>query len=244
LPETISLSLRLSVAEDPSCPMSSKCAVDKRALCSSDDWAWLLTVALAFSLGACDLASSDRATKRKEPVVDPDSAALSYSHMPTGTSLPAPGEIPLEQKIIGPGEDRSPGVKTSPRSEPSPYGCYLASRPYTDAVRFRSIYLRFPKAIIQSAGTATQRVVYRVLRTEGRTREGEGVRFAHCTIPETEAAYSLALQQVLRVDGGSAHGRQAEAKRSAEAKSKDLSSERSDRLCARGVRGQRSVVGL
>jgi len=201
-------------------------------------------VALAFSLGACDLASSDRATKRKEPVVDPDSAALSYSHMPTGTSLPAPDEIPLEQKIIGPGEDRTPGVKTSPRSEPSPYGCYLASRPYTDAVRFRSIYLRFPKAIIQSAGTATQRVVYRVLRTEGRTREGEGVRFAHCTIPETEAAYSLALQQVLRVDGGSAHGRQAEAKRSAEAKSKDLSSERSDRLCARGVRGQRSVVGL
>lgn len=188
---------------------------------------------VAFSLGACDLTSSDRTTKSKEPVVDPDSAALSYSHMPTGTSLPDPGEIPLEQKIIGPGEDRTLGVKKSSRSEPSPYGCYLASRPYTDTVRFRSIYLRFPKAIVKSAGTATQRVVYRVLRTEGRTREGEGIRFAHCTIPETEAAYSLALQQVLRVDGGSAHGRQAEAKRSAKTKSKDCHL-REAIVCVRG----------
>lgn len=45
---------------------------------------------------------------------------------------------------------------------PSSYGCYLASRPYVEAVRFRSVYLHVPAEMVQAAGPETERFVRRV----------------------------------------------------------------------------------
>jgi hypothetical protein len=157
-----------------------------------------LIAILAVGLGACDLTSRERALERKTPAVDPDSAALSYSHMPMGSSLPDPGAVPLSQKVADPSAARSPGAKKTARSEPSPYGCYLASRPYTEEVRFRSIYLRFPKGIVKRAGEETERLTFRLRAVRTGDTDTTGVRYAHCVVPRAEGVKSIASNQVIR----------------------------------------------
>jgi predicted chitinase len=157
-----------------------------------------LIAILAVGLGACDLTSRERAIERRTPAVDPDSAALSYSHMPMGTSLPAPGAVPIQQKIVKRSAARSPGAKKTARSEPSPYGCYLASRPYTEEVRFRSIYLRFPERIVEAAGEETEPLIFRLDAVRKGRADTTGVRYAHCVVPKAAGAKSIATKQVVR----------------------------------------------
>ena len=115
-----------------------------------------------------------------------------------GTSLPAPGAVPIQQKIVKRSAARSPGAKKTARFEPSPYGCYLASRPYSEEVRFRSIYLRFPKGIVKRAGEETERLTFRLRAVRKGRTDTTGVRYAHCVMPEAKGAKEITLRQVVR----------------------------------------------
>ncbi|WP_251930102.1 M23 family metallopeptidase, partial [Salinibacter ruber] len=96
---------------------------------------------------------------------------------------------------------------------PSPYGCYLASRPYSEAVAFRSVYLYFPQEMVEEAGQETKRIVFSleadlvedsVYVAENNPaevteqREGTGVRYANCVIPAASGAEGLANEQLIR----------------------------------------------
>jgi len=173
-------------------------------------------------VGACDLMTgSPLGVDESKPSV-PDSATLAHAHMPTGTSLPSPEEIPLKNGTVQAYEmsQRSPeGVPAKSDSSgadssgvESPYGCYLASRPYTDAVRFRSVYLYFPESMVQAAGNETERVTLSIRAASVvdsaaaasnpaeamEQREKTGVRYASCVLPAASGAESLANEQLLR----------------------------------------------
>jgi len=148
--------------------------------------AWTLIGAvllLSVTLVGCDDApvGSESSEEREDAQVE-----LSYSHMPDGSSLLEPGETALDVAKSSAGGDRSA------------YGCYLASRPYTDAVRYRSIYLHFPDAIVEEAGEETQRLTYRLKAARSGTTDSVSVRIANCVIPEGEAAASVAIEQIVR----------------------------------------------
>ena len=83
------------------------------------------------------------------------SDALSYSHMPRGTSLPSPWEVPLKNGTIAAFEE-TPRAKNDSSGVESPYGCYLASRPYSDSTRFRSVYLYFPSEMVEAVDNETK----------------------------------------------------------------------------------------
>jgi len=149
--------------------------------------------------GACDqMTGSSLGDVEGPPEVD--SAALSYSHMPTGTSLPSPGEVPLTNGIIG-AEGETPRPKNdSPKTDSSgvesPYGCYLASRPYTDSTRIRSVYLYFPAEMVEAAEGKTKSFVLQMSVAWGG---GEAdARYAHCVVPEVPGAREVATGQLLR----------------------------------------------
>lgn len=149
--------------------------------------------------GACDqMTGSSLGDVEGPPEVD--SAALSYSHMPTGTSLPSPGEVPLTNGIIG-AEGETPRPKNdSPKTDSSgvesPYGCYLASRPYTDSTRIRSVYLYFPAEMVEAAEGKTKSFV---LQMSVAWRGGEAdARYARCVVPEVSGAREVATGQLLR----------------------------------------------
>jgi len=149
--------------------------------------------------GACDqMTGSSLGDVEGPPEVD--SAALSYSHMPTGTSLPSPGEVPLTNGIIG-AEGETPRPKNdSPKTDSSgvesPYGCYLASRPYTDSTRIRSVYLYFPAEMVEAAEGKTKSFV---LQMSVAWDGGEAdARYAHCVVPEVPGAREVATGQLLR----------------------------------------------
>ncbi len=173
-------------------------------------------------VGACDLMTgSPLGVDESKPSV-PDSATLAHAHMPTGTSLPSPEEIPLKNGTVQ-AYEKSQGTPngTFAKSDSSgadssgvesPYGCYLASRPYTDAVRFRSVYLYFPESMVQAAANETKRVVLSIRAASVvdsaaaasnpaeamEQREKTGVRYASCVLPAASGAESLANEQLLR----------------------------------------------
>ena len=149
--------------------------------------------------GACDqMTGSSPGDVEGPPEVD--SAALGYSHMPTGTSLPSPREVPLMNGIIG-AEGETPRPKNdSPKTDSSgvesPYGCYLASRPYTDSTRIRSVYLYFPAEMVKAAERKTKSFVWQMSVAWGG---GEAdARYAHCVVPEASGAREAAIDQLLR----------------------------------------------
>ena len=111
-----------------------------------------------------------------------DSLDLSLNPMPTGATLLAPGE---------------PAPKDNARA--SAYGCYLASRPYSDEVAFHSKYLHFPESVVEEAGPATRQVAWsREARLEANaSTDAVGVRYMNCVIPDTDEAEQLAREQIL-----------------------------------------------
>lgn len=141
-------------------------------------------------LGACDSSVSTGPPEREEAS---DSPTVQYAHMPTGASLPTPGQRP-------PGTLQSyrKGRQSKGGSVESPYGCYLASRPYSEEVRFRSVYLYFPDEVIASAHEETERLLFRLDAVRRGKTDTTGVRYAHCVIPNAEGARSAARQQVIR----------------------------------------------
>src|SRR6056297_2919859 len=92
----------------------------------------------------------------------------------------------------------------SPRAEAksgrrSAYGCYLASRPYSDSVQYRSVYLHFPADIRHAAGSSTTQITYNLLAKEaGDSGKKAGVRYARCVIPDAPNAQDVAMEQVVR----------------------------------------------
>lgn len=133
--------------------------------------------------------------------VAPGSTVVEYSRMPTGVSLPAPTEQVRSQATLATYRAADPtatdGTPKSGAGE-SPYGCYLASRPYSEAVEFRRVYLYFPKAMIERAGSETRRFTYRVYGTRKGATDTTGVRYAHCVIPEVDGARATAMKQLLK----------------------------------------------
>jgi len=147
-------------------------------------------------VGACDQMTGSAPGDAGAPLAA-DSAALRHSPMPTGTSLPSPGEVPLRNGTVE-GRADSPRPKSDSSGAESPYGCYLASRPYTEAVKFRSVYLYFPEEMIEEAGENTKRLTFRLEAVRGGHTDTTGVRYAHCVIPEAEGAQEAARRQVVR----------------------------------------------
>ena len=139
--------------------------------------------------GACgQMTGSSPGDVEGPPEVD--SAALSYSHMPAGTTLPSPEEVPLENGIVG-SEEETP----QPKSDASGVSLrVLASDVSSDSTSSRSIYLYFPEEIVETAGTETRRTVYQV----GKSEQNEWVRYASCVIPDVSGARSLTQEQIER----------------------------------------------
>jgi len=175
-------------------------------------------------LGACDMLtdSTSRAGNNSE-ASSPEHATLAHDHMPTGVSLPLPSEVPLKNgtlrayrqpqdftEITSMAMSDSSSADTS--SVESPYGCYLATQPYSPTATFRSVYLYFPESIVEAAGNETKRVVLSLqavlvedssavagdLEEAVDQRERTGVRYANCVIPAASGAQSLAAEQLLR----------------------------------------------
>lgn len=154
-------------------------------------WGGLILFLLAVGLGACDQGGF-QSTEEAPDDEATDTMGLSYRPMPTGASLPTPRE---ERGVLD-FSGKVPGKSTNTME--SPYGCYLASRPYSDSTRFRSIYLYFPSEMLEGAGYETKRHIQRLSASQFRVEgEGVGVRFAHCVIPAAEGAQELATEQIL-----------------------------------------------
>jgi hypothetical protein len=166
--------------------------------------------------------STSRAGNNSE-ASSPEHATLAHDHMPTGVSLPLPSEVPLKNgtlrayrqpqdftEITSMAMSDSSSADTS--SVESPYGCYLATQPYSPTATFRSVYLYFPESIVEAAGNETKRVVLSLqavlvedssavagdLEEAVDQRERTGVRYANCVIPAASGAQSLAAEQLLR----------------------------------------------
>jgi len=176
-------------------------------------------------VGACDMLTGPtlQAGNNSE-ASSPEHATLAHDHMPTGASLPSPLEVPLKNGtlraygrtqdstgIISMAVSDSSSADTS--SVESPYGCYLATQPYSPTVTFRSVYLYFPGSIVEAAGNETKRVIFSLqavpvedssdvagnLEEAVERRERTGIRYANCVIPAASGAQSLATEQLLRV---------------------------------------------
>lgn len=158
-------------------------------------------------LAGCDAAVDlhENDTESTTRAVPADSSGLALAPMPTGATLLAPGE---------------PAPKSN--SDASAYGCYLASRPYSEQVAFHSKYLHFPEAIVEAANGQTRDVAYRVRLAveplpERDISEAEipqtsgGVRLARCTIPDVEEAEELAWEQVIQYGEAEAIAQAVEA---------------------------------
>ena len=156
----------------------------------------LTILLLAFLVGACDLNTGSTLDTNDDPESSiPENAVLRYAPMPTGSSLPSPSEVPLENGIANPNTPNSIFQgKSEDGGVASPYGCYLASWPSSDSTRFRSIYLYFPEEMVTAAGTETKRTVYRAGATNGEN----WIRYASCVIPKAPGAHALTREQVVR----------------------------------------------
>lgn len=141
-------------------------------------------ILLVFVVAGCDhtMSALDEEDSRSSGPVLADSLDLSLNPMPTGAKLLAPGE---------------PAPKDNARA--SAYGCYLASRPYSDEVAFHSKYLHFPESVVEEAGTDTRRVEHRVQVGIDENNASEGVRYMHCVIPDSNQAADLAREQILDI---------------------------------------------
>ena len=189
-------------------------------------------------VGACDLVTGSSQGLGGGDSSVPANATLAYSPMPKGGSLPLPGEIPMRNGTVQAyrKSQKSPeGVSEksdSSSAAESPYGCYLASRPYADAVRFRSVYLYFPESMVKEAGEETKRIFFSLeassvkdstyvaeddLAEAAEQRERTGVRYANCMIPAASGAEAIANEQLIRAGEDSAA---ADAIRSAGQKEK------------------------
>jgi len=159
--------------------------------------AGLLVGVLAVGIGL--LVSCDSSVSTNRPLskkgVSADSTTVKYAHMPTGMSLPEPGSGPRgtlrAYRAAG-------GRKSKSGPAASPYGCYLASRPYSEAVRFRSVYLYFPEAMVEAAGEETKPLTFRLDAVRRGRTDTTGVRYAHCVIPDADGAEAIARRQVIR----------------------------------------------
>ena len=139
----------------------------------------ITTVALALIFTSCDqagLAPSPEAPAGAAP------ETLTSTPIPNGASLLEPGASPAAKQ-----------------SGASPYGCYLASRPYTDEVRFRSVYLHFPEDVVEAADGETEPLIRRVSASPDGSVPGEkDIRYMNCVIPKTPDAKELVTEQLLR----------------------------------------------
>lgn len=168
-----------------------------RAAGRSGRRAALLVGSLAVGIGL--LVSCDSSVSTNEPlsetVAPADTAAVAHAPMPTGTSLPAPGAGPRgtlrAYRAAG-------GRKSKSGAAPSPYGCYLASRPYSEAVRLRSVYLYFPEEIVEAAGGETTPLIHRLRASRAGSADTTGVRYAHCTVPKADGSADVAVEQLVR----------------------------------------------
>ena len=139
----------------------------------------ITTVALALLFASCDQAGL---APTPEAPAGAASETLTFTPMPNGASLLEPGASPAAKQ-----------------SGASPYGCYLASRPYTDEVQFRSVYLHFPDDIVDAANGETEPFTRRVAASPDGSVSGEkGLRYMNCVIPKTPDANELVTDQLLR----------------------------------------------
>jgi len=159
--------------------------------------AGLLVGVLAVGIGL--LASCDSSISTNRPLAENtapgDSATVAHAPMPTGTSLPAPGAGPRGTLR----SYRAAGARNSKSgAAASPYGCYLASRPYSEEVRFRSVYLYFPDEMVEAAGEETRPLIFRLGAVRKGRTDTTGVRYANCVIPDADGAEATARRQVIR----------------------------------------------
>jgi hypothetical protein len=123
-------------------------------------------------------------------------AAVEYSRRPTGVSLPEPTEQARSRATLAAYRAADPSAKSG--AGESPYGCYLASRPYSEAVAFRSVYLYFPEAVIERAGSETRRFTFQLRASRAGSADTSHVRYAHCVAPKIKDAQTALVEQVLR----------------------------------------------
>ena len=170
------------------------------SLCRAAGRSWrraaLLVGSLAVGIGL--LVSCDSSVSTTEPLSETaapaDTATVAHAPMPTGTSLPAPaGPRGTLRAYRAAG-----GRKSKSGAAPSPYGCYLASRPYSEEVRFRSVYLYFPEEIVEAAGGETTSLIHRLRASRAGSADTTGVRYAHCTIPKADGSADVAVEQLVR----------------------------------------------
>lgn len=145
------------------------------------------------------LVSCDSSISTNRPLAENtapgDSATVAHAPMPTGTSLPAPGAGPRGTLR----SYRAAGARNSKSgAAASPYGCYLASRPYSEEVRFRSVYLYFPDEMVEAAGEETRPLIFRLGAVRKGRTDTTGVRYANCVIPDADGAEATARRQVIR----------------------------------------------
>lgn len=139
----------------------------------------ITTFVLALLFASCDQAGL-APTPEAPAGVSPET--LTFTPMPNGATLLEPGDAPAAKQ-----------------SGASPYGCYLASRPYTDEVRFRSVYLHFPEDIVEAADGETEPFIRRVAASPDGSVPGEkDIRYMNCVIPRTPEAEELVTEQLLR----------------------------------------------
>ncbi|MES3631204.1 MAG: hypothetical protein PPP56_13655 [Longimonas sp.] len=102
--------------------------------------------------------------------------------MPTGSELLTPGE---------------PAPKSN--ADASAYGCYLASRPFSDDVSFHSKYLHFPEEMVEAADGETERFAYGLEVSSPEITDPLSIRYANCTIPSAEGAEEMVYEQLLLI---------------------------------------------
>jgi len=102
--------------------------------------------------------------------------------MPTGATLLAPGE---------------PAPKSN--ADASAYGCYLASRPFSDDITFHSKYLHFPEEMVEAADGETEQLTYWSKVSSSEIPDAANIRYANCTIPSAESAEEIVYEHLLIV---------------------------------------------
>lgn len=172
-----------------------------------------------FLLSALFLTSCDQYSSSP-----PEEVRVEYGPMPTGSRLSPPGSPSPRAGIIEE-EWREGNYSKSQAARPqSPYGCYLATRPYSDAVRFRSIYLYFSEAAVRKAGGSTAELTFDLQISQGNGKGAVGVRYAHCVVPAVEGAREATYRHVVRLN----------EKKAVQAVAREVAKESSGKLRALG----------
>jgi len=180
----------------------------------------LLSVALAVVATGCSRPPSPGQTA---PL---DGPALAYSHLPVGDSLLPLDERSLNRGTLPTGHGLTLRARNLESADPSPYGCELTSQPHSGRTVRRSVYLYFPAAVVEAAGTEPMTLTFDLrlalvdptvpdrtaptgVDAEAPNRgsglqyarqhvAGPRVRRAHCVVPASPRARRLVEEQLVR----------------------------------------------